>query len=186
MFVVIVKKIYNEHIYKDESRPIMLVLGIDPGTATTGYGLVEYRGGKEKLIKYGVILTSSSMEMPLRLCKINRELGMLLEESKPDAVAIEQLFYNKNSKTVITVAQSRGVAMMTAASAGVQVAEYTPLQVKQAVVGYGNAEKKQVQLMVQKILSMQQLPKPDDAADALAVAICHIHSYRIQALSKFT
>jgi crossover junction endodeoxyribonuclease RuvC len=98
--------------------------------------------------------------------------------------AIEQIFYNKNSKTVITVAQGRGVAMMTAANAGLPVSEYTPLQVKQAVVGYGNAEKKQVQLMIQKILSIPKMPKPDDAADALAVAICHIHSYRLKALQK--
>ncbi|MEN6349841.1 MAG: crossover junction endodeoxyribonuclease RuvC [Syntrophomonas sp.] len=157
----------------------MLVLGIDPGTATTGYGLVEYRGGKERLIEYGTVKTPSTMEMPLRLCKINREIDILLQKFKPDMVAIEQLFYFKNSKTVISVAQSRGVAMLTAAAAGFPIAEYTPLQVKQAVVGYGKAEKRQVQLMVQKILSMDELPRPDDAADALAIAICHIHSHKI-------
>ncbi len=162
----------------------MLVLGIDPGTAITGYGLVEWREGKERLVKSGVIITSSCMEMPMRLCKINRDLDILIKEFKPDAMAIEQLFFHRNSKTVITVAQARGVAIMTAACLGVQVAEYTPLQVKQAVVGYGNAEKRQVQLMVQRILSMSQLPKPDDAADALAVAICHIHSYRMVDLHR--
>lgn len=160
----------------------MLVLGIDPGTATTGYGLVEYKAGKEILVDYGTIRTPSTMEMPLRLCAINKGLNQLLQEFRPDVVVIEQLFFQKNSKTVMTVAQSRGVAVMTAASAGYSVAEYTPLQVKQAVVGYGKAEKKQVQLMVQKILAMQKLPKPDDAADALAIAICHIHSYKINAL----
>lgn len=162
----------------------MLVLGIDPGTATTGYGVVDYRSGKEKLITYGTINTPAGMKMHLRLCIINQEIDRLIAEYKPDAVAVEEIFYHKNSKTVITVAQSRGVALMTAASAGVEVAEYTPLQVKQSVVGYGNAEKKQVQIMVQKILSMQQMPRPDDAADALAIAICHIHSYRLGALHK--
>jgi len=162
----------------------MVVMGIDPGTAITGYGVVEYRGGREKLIKYGTITTPAKMEMADRLVRINRQLTALIEEIKPDAVAIEQLFYHKNSKTVITVAQGRGVAVMTAALAGLEVAEYTPLQVKQSVVGYGNAEKKQVQLMVQKILSMSELPRPDDAADALAIAICHIHSYRLRAYYK--
>ncbi|MDD3890213.1 MAG: crossover junction endodeoxyribonuclease RuvC [Syntrophomonadaceae bacterium] len=162
----------------------MLVLGIDPGTAITGYGLVDHKSGKEKLITYGTITTPAGMKMHLRLCIINQEIDRLIAEYKPDAVAVEEIFYQKNAKTVITVAQSRGVVLMTAASAGVEVAEYTPLQVKQAVVGYGNAEKKQVQIMVQKILSMQQIPRPDDAADALAIAICHIHSYRLGALYK--
>jgi crossover junction endodeoxyribonuclease RuvC len=160
----------------------MLALGIDPGTATTGYGLVKDDGGKEVLVAYGTIRTPAGMDMPLRLCKINQELSLLIQKYKPDAVGIEELFYQKNSKTVITVAQGRGVAMMTAASAGLPVAEYTPLQVKQAVVGYGNADKRQVQLMVKHILAMDTLPRPDDAADALAVAICHLHSYRISRL----
>ncbi len=162
----------------------MLVLGIDPGIATTGYGLVEYSKGRERLVDYGVISTPSSREMSLRLVKINNDLTTIINEYNPEMAAIEQIFYNKNSKTVITVAQGRGVAMMTAANAGLPVSEYTPLQVKQAVVGYGNAEKKQVQLMIQKILSIPKMPKPDDAADALAVAICHIHSYRLKALQK--
>lgn len=162
----------------------MLVLGIDPGTARTGYGLVQYLDGKIRLIKYGLITTSSSMNTAARLCKINEELQLLIEENHPDSLAIEQLFYNKNSKTIITVAQSRGVAIMTAAKANIEVAEYTPLQVKQAVVGFGNAEKKQVQEMVKRILSMDQLPKPDDAADALAIAICHLHSYKMAKLEK--
>ncbi len=157
----------------------MKVLGIDPGTATTGYGLIRSEAGRVKAITYGTIVTPAQLEMPLRLYQIYRELQALLMEYKPDAVAVEEIFYNRNSKTVITVAQSRGVILMTAAAAGIPVAEYTPLQVKQAVVGYGAAEKKQVQLMVQKILGLQQLPRPDDAADALAVAICHLHSYRL-------
>ncbi|MGI6413792.1 MAG: crossover junction endodeoxyribonuclease RuvC [Syntrophomonadaceae bacterium] len=157
----------------------MLVLGIDPGTARMGYGLVQYLDGKIKLINYGLITTSSSMTVAERLCKINEQLQLLIEDNRPDAVAVEQLFYNKNAKTIITVAESRGVAIMTAARAKIQVAEYTPLQVKQAVVGFGNADKKQVQEMVKRILSMDQLPKPDDAADAIAIAICHLHSYKI-------
>lgn len=160
----------------------MLVLGIDPGTATTGYGLVEYRGGKARMVHYGTILTPAKMEMPLRLCKINQGINLLLQEYRPEAVAVEQIFYHKNAKTVITVAQSRGVILMTAASAGLPIAEYTPLQVKQAVVGYGNADKRQVQLMVQKMLSLEQPPQPDDAADALAIAICHAHSFRLDRL----
>ncbi|MDD4801387.1 MAG: crossover junction endodeoxyribonuclease RuvC [Syntrophomonas sp.] len=162
----------------------MLVLGIDPGTATTGYGLVKYEGGKETLLRYGVIKTSPSQEMPQRLVKINREYTDLLEEFNPDAVAIEQLFHHKNAKTVISVAQSRGVLLMTAAVKGIQIAEYTPLQVKQAVTGYGNAEKKQIQIMVQKILALDKLPQPDDAADALAIAICYLHSCRMANLNK--
>lgn len=162
----------------------MIVLGIDPGTATTGYGAVEYRGGRERLITYGTITTPAGIAMPERLVMINHRLTELLEEVKPNAVAVEQLFYQKNSKTVITVAQGRGVAVMTAARAGIEVSEYTPLQVKQSVVGYGQADKKQVQIMVQKILSMPSIPRPDDAADALAVAICHIHSHRLGAIYK--
>ncbi|NLG33226.1 MAG: crossover junction endodeoxyribonuclease RuvC [Syntrophomonadaceae bacterium] len=157
----------------------MLVLGIDPGTARMGYGLVQYLDGKIKLINYGLITTSSSMTVAERLLKINDQLQLLIEDNRPDAVAVEQLFYNKNAKTIITVAESRGVAIMTAARAKIEVAEYTPLQVKQAVVGFGNADKRQVQEMVKRILSMDQLPKPDDAADAIAIAICHLHSYKI-------
>lgn len=162
----------------------MLVLGVDPGTATTGYGVVEYLHGKEKLISYGTIRTTADLPMELRLLKIHREFNHLLDEYQPDAVAIEELFHHKNAKTVITVAQSRGVLLMTAAARGLELAEYTPLQVKQAVSGYGNADKKQVQIMVQKILHMEQVARPDDAADALAIAICHIHSYRLGRLNK--
>jgi crossover junction endodeoxyribonuclease RuvC len=157
----------------------MLVLGLDPGTATTGYGLVEYVRGREKMIAYGTIKTSAGMAMELRLLKIFGDLNQILDTYQPDAVAIEQLFHHKNAKTVITVAQSRGVLLVAVAQRGLELAEYTPLQVKQAVCGYGNAEKKQVQLMVQNILKMEEMPKPDDAADALAIAICHLHSWRM-------
>ncbi|NLN86519.1 MAG: crossover junction endodeoxyribonuclease RuvC [Syntrophomonadaceae bacterium] len=156
----------------------MLVMGIDPGTATTGFGLVRGDYGKETLIDYGVIRTSATISMPRRLAQINREYSQLLLEYRPDAVAIEQIFHHKNAKTVITVAQSRGVLLMATASREIEVAEYTPLQVKQAVTGYGHADKKQVQVMIQKILKLEDFPRPDDAADALAIALCHLHSYR--------
>ncbi len=160
----------------------MLVMGIDPGTATTGFGIVEGQGARAKMIDYGTILTPATMPMPERLVAINREMTNLIERYNPAAVAIEQLFFHKNSKTALSVAQSRGVLVMTAARAGITTAEYTPLQVKQAVVGYGSASKKQVQLLVQAILNLPTLPRPDDAADALAIAICHLHSYRMNAL----
>lgn len=162
----------------------MLVLGIDPGTATTGYGLVKYEAGRYIMIDYGTISTKASMEMASRLCEINKELNDLLTRYSPDVVAVEQLYYQKNSKTVITVAQGRGVILMTAANQGIEVAEYTPLQVKQSVVGYGRADKNQVQFMVQKILKLNKPPKPDDAADALAVAICHINSHKLRSVYK--
>lgn len=157
----------------------MRVLGLDPGTARTGYGAVEYRSGRLKVLDYGLITTTPDMDMPERLRVINRELAGLISAIQPDAVAVEQLYYFKNAKTVITVAQSRGVILLTSAQAGVMIAEYTPLQVKQAVVGYGNADKKQVQFMVQKLLSLKEVPQPDDAADALAAAICHLHFHRL-------
>ena len=129
---------------------------------------------------YGTIKTEAGIAMPLRLYRIKLQLEQLLQEYLPDKVAVEEIFYNRNSKTVISVAQSRGVILMTAAAAGLPVSEYTPLQVKQAVVGYGNAEKRQVQLMVQRILGMKEMPRPDDAADALAIAICCLHSNRLE------
>lgn len=162
----------------------MLVLGVDPGTATTGFGLVEAVNNNIKLIDYGIISTEATAAMPERLCQIGDRLNGIINTYKPDVAAIEQIYYFKNAKTVITVAQSRGVIMMTAARAGLEIAEYTPLQVKQSVVGYGKADKKQVQIMVQALLKMGKLPKPDDAADALAIAISHIHSCRMANIYK--
>ncbi|MBO8159933.1 crossover junction endodeoxyribonuclease RuvC [Thermosyntropha sp.] len=156
----------------------MRVLGIDPGTAITGYGLVDSHAGREALVSYGTITTPSDMEMALRLYRINKELSHIIDYFKPESVAVEQIFYHRNAKTAISVAQARGVVLCTVAASGLTVAEYTPLEVKQAVVGYGNAEKKQVQIMVKNILNLDHIPKPDDAADALAVAICHVHSAR--------
>lgn len=162
----------------------MLVLGIDPGTATTGYGLVSAEGSRKELVAYGVLETPSQMILPDRLYKIGRDLDSIIEQYQPDAFAIEQIFFHRNTTTVIPVAQSRGVLIYTAVHAGLPVAEYTPLQVKQAITGYGQADKKQVQAMVKQILNLSKIPRPDDAADALAIAVCHIHSHRINKLMR--
>ena len=154
----------------------MLIIGIDPGYAILGYGVISYEGNKFDVIEYGTVTTSSNMELPDRLKKIYNELYDLFEKYKPNAVAIEELFFNKNVTTALMVAHARGVAVVTAAKAGIEIFEYTPLQVKQGVVGYGRAEKKQVQLMVKTILNLKEIPRPDDAADALAVGIWHAHS----------
>jgi len=158
----------------------MIVLGIDPGTAITGYGLVAGLQGKEQMLAYGCIRTSPDFSMPERLLKLKQELEYLIDQYRPEVVAIEELFHYKNAKTVITVAQARGVVMCTAAQRLLNVVEYTPLQVKQSVVGYGQADKKQVQIMVARILGLDKIPRPDDAADALAVAICHLHAYKLK------
>jgi len=164
----------------------MIILGIDPGFAITGYGIVKYEGNKFSAIDYGAITTASTMELPKRLLHLHDSLEKLIGEYKPDAIAIEELFFNKNIKTALTVGHGRGVAVLTAAESGIEVFEYTPLQVKQSVVGYGRAEKGQVQQMVKVILNLPKIPKPDDVADALAIAICHGHSYRMSGLTKTT
>lgn len=153
----------------------MIVLGIDPGMAIVGYGVVEEKNRVLKPIDYGVITTPSTMEVPQRLITIYDAVQELITRFQPDEVAIEELFFNKNVKTAITVGHARGVAVLAAAKTGLNLYEYTPLQVKQSVVGYGRAEKSQVQQMVKALLSLEEIPRPDDAADALAVAICHIH-----------
>lgn len=154
----------------------MIILGIDPGTAITGYGVVEYTGNKFKLIEYGVIRSAKSEELAVRINKIFVGMNEIIDKYKPDQFAVEELFFNKNVKTALSVGHARGVIMLAAHLKGLKIYEYTPLQVKQAVVGYGRAEKKQVQFMVKAILNLSDVPKPDDAADALAVAICHGHS----------
>ncbi len=168
----------------------MLTLGIDPGTAIMGYGLVEGGAADSRgqtrtedlqLVEYGALRTPANAPMSERLPMLYTELMDLLNEHKPDSMAIEQLFFNKNVRTALSVGQARGVAILAGAHAGVNIAEYTPLQVKQAVVGYGRAEKEQVQSMVKILLHMDHIPQPDDAADALAVAICHIHSWAYMA-----
>lgn len=154
----------------------MLILGIDPGIAILGYGLVKYEAGRFSIIDYGAITTDAGINMSERLTIIYKGLVDIIERYRPDAFAIEELFFNKNIKTALTVGHARGVAILAGSESGVQVYEYTPLQVKQAVVGYGRADKNQIQQMVKIILNLKEIPKPDDVADALAVAICHGNS----------
>jgi crossover junction endodeoxyribonuclease RuvC len=157
----------------------MIIMGIDPGFAITGYGIVKYEGNKFSVIDYGAITTKATEIFSERLVTIYNRLEELIKSYSPQAVSVEELFFNKNIKTALSAAHGRGIALLTAAKCGVEVFEYTPLQVKQAVVGYGRAEKSQIQQMVKAILNLPQIPKPDDVADALAVAICHGHSYRL-------
>jgi crossover junction endodeoxyribonuclease RuvC len=154
----------------------MLVLGIDPGLATTGYGIIHSSGQNEyHCLDYGVITTAGGLPDADRLGILFSALTKLIQAHQPDSSAVEKLFFQKNVKTALAVGQARGVALLTLAQAGLPIAEYTPNEVKQTVCGYGNADKSQVQRMVQTLLTLSDLPKPDDAADALAVAICHIH-----------
>jgi len=157
----------------------MRTLGIDPGTATTGFGVVDEIDKKLCLVDYGCIKTSSNLDMPSRLNIISEQLTALIEKYKPENVAVEQLFFASNAKTAIKVGEARGVILLTASQAGLKVAEYTPLQVKMALTGYGKADKKQVQYMVKNLLKCKETPKPDDAADAIAIAVCHLNSRRI-------
>ncbi|HHU91971.1 MAG TPA: crossover junction endodeoxyribonuclease RuvC [Halanaerobiaceae bacterium] len=157
----------------------MLILGIDPGLAIVGYSLIEKKGNKYRVCDYGVIKTSAGETNSQRLLNIYQELTDLINTYQPEEMAVEELFFNKNAKTAIEVGQARGVILLAGAQAGIKVAEYTPLQVKQSVVGYGRATKDQVQQMVKALLNLSSLPKPDDAADALAVAICHGNSRTI-------
>ncbi|MDF2523423.1 MAG: crossover junction endodeoxyribonuclease RuvC [Clostridiales bacterium] len=160
----------------------MIIMGIDPGFAITGYGIVKYEGNKFSVIDYGAITTEASLQFSKRLLILSEGLEELIGKYKPDAISIEELFFNKNIKTALNVGHGRGVALLAGARAGVEVFEYTPLQVKQSVVGYGRAEKAQIQQMVKVILNLEKIPKPDDVADALAVAVCHGHSYRMGAI----
>ncbi len=154
----------------------MIVLGIDPGYAITGYGLVDYQANRFKCLAYGTIATKAGLAFELRLMRIADDLDELIRAWHPQAMAVEELFFSRNTTTAIGTAQARGVAVLSGARSSLPVFEYTPMQVKQAVVGYGKAQKQQVQQMVKILLNLQTLPKPDDAADALAVAICHAHS----------
>jgi crossover junction endodeoxyribonuclease RuvC len=154
----------------------MRILGIDPGIAIVGFGFVDKIGSKLTPVQYGSIQTEAHTAHGLRLKQVYESALQLIDKYKPDAVAIEKLFFNRNVTTALTVGEARGVLMLAAEQRGLQVTEYTPLQVKQAIVGYGKAEKKQVQEMVKMFLKLSVVPKPDDVADALAVAICHAHS----------
>lgn len=161
----------------------MVIMGIDPGFAIMGYGIIGYQGNHFEVMDFGVVETTADNPLSKRLLLLEEGLVGLLEQYKPEAVAVEDLYFNNNAKTALKVGQGRGVALLCAARAGVPVYEYTPLQVKQGVTGYGRADKKQVQQMVKVLLNLPKIPKPDDAADALAIAICHAHSYRD--LSRF-
>lgn len=161
----------------------MLVLGIDPGIAITGYGLIESHNRTDyECIDYGVITTKTGLSDADRLNVLYAALTDLIARYDPETSAVEKLFFQKNVKTAIAVGQARGVAMLALAQAHLPVHEYTPNEIKQTVSGYGNADKKQVQLMVQTLLHLDEVPKPDDAADALAVAICHIHHQSFNSL----
>lgn len=154
----------------------MVVLGIDPGYAIVGYGAIEQVRSQSRVLGYGAITTKAGVPLPDRLSEIYHDMLELLNRVKPDAAAIEELFFNTNVTTGIAVAQARGVIVLACAQSGVPVFQYTPLQVKMAVVGYGRAEKKQVMEMTRIMLGLEKIPRPDDAADALAVALCHAHT----------
>nr|WP_204617636.1 crossover junction endodeoxyribonuclease RuvC [Desulforadius tongensis] len=153
----------------------MLIMGVDPGTAITGYGLVYYCGNSFKLVECGAVRTKAGLPLYDRLHTLYSDLTELIKRHKPDQYAVEELFFNKNTRTAMAVGHARGVALLAGANAGLKVFEYTPLQVKQSVVGYGRADKKQVQYMIKTLLNLAVVPKPDDVADALAVAVCHAH-----------
>jgi len=154
----------------------VIILGIDPGFARLGYGVIDYSCGKYKVLEYGTITTPAHTELAERLKKINYDLNEVISKYKIEAASIEELFFNTNSKTAIHVAEARGVILYTLSAANIDIYEYTPLQVKQAVVGYGRADKIQVQKMVKTILKVDTLPKLDDITDSMAIAICHAHS----------
>ena len=156
----------------------MRILGIDPGFAITGYSIIDYQGNKFKLVDSGAVLTKAGESFPLRLTKIYDDLNMIIDEFKPDAISVEELFFNNNAKTAINVAQARGVVLIVGCKKNIPTFEYTPLQIKQAVAGYGRADQIQVQKMVKTILNVEKLPKLDDTTDSMAAAICHAHSAR--------
>jgi len=153
----------------------MKILGIDPGTATTGYGVVEVDGSRLKVGACGCILTPAKQDQAKRLAHIFDELDRIIKKEKPDVMAIEKLFFINNIKTAMTVGEARGVCLLSAEKNKTPIFEYTPLQVKQSLTGYGKAEKSQIQMMVKMILKLKEIPKPDDMADALAIAITHAH-----------
>jgi len=160
----------------------LLVLGIDPGTATTGYGLVEEDDGDFHLVKCGVVSTPAGMPLEKRLLLLYDELSRIVANYHPEEMAVEEVFFGKNVTTAIAVSHGRGIALLVAAQNGIPVFSYKPAEIKQSVAGYGNADKHQMQTMIKMLLSLEQVPKPDDAADAVAVAICHIQQNRYRSL----
>ena len=160
----------------------MRILGLDPGTATTGYGIIDVEDGDFILVTYGVIKTSPKMAMPNRLQVIQQELKALLDTYHPESAGIEELFFGRNVTTAITVGQARGVLLLTLANAEIPISEYSPPKIKDAVTGYGKADKQQMQMMVRNLLNLEETPRPDDAADGLAVAITHYQYQRFENL----
>jgi len=161
----------------------VIILGIDPGYATVGYGVIEYNGNSFRTIDYGAVTSPANLPFPRRLEMVYDGICELCEKFKPDAVSVEELFFNTNLKTGIAVSHGRGVILLAIQKCNIPFYEYTPLQVKQSVVGYGRAEKKQVMIMTKTLLGLEKIPKPDDAADALALAICHAHAAKSQLLN---
>lgn len=158
----------------------MRIIGIDPGTGILGFGVIEADGKKMQLVDAGVIRTPVKEDDAVRLQTIYDELSQIIADTKPEQMAVEKLFFAQNVTTAMTVAQARGVVLLTAMQAGLKIAEYTPQQIKQALTGYGKADKKQMQEMVRAILGLRDIPKPDDCADALAAALCHIQSIKVK------
>ena len=158
----------------------MRIIGIDPGYAIVGFGVIEYNKARFDVVDYGAVTTPAGMDFNSRLLEIYNDLCYILDKFKPEYMAIERLYFTSNQKTAIDVAQARGIVLLAARQRNICVFEYTPLQVKQSVTGYGKAVKKQVQEMTTRILKLNEIPKPDDTADALAIAICHAHSYNSQ------
>ncbi|CAN5521989.1 crossover junction endodeoxyribonuclease RuvC [soil metagenome] len=160
-----------------------VVIGVDPGTASTGYGVVGQTFEREfELLACGVIRTDSKQLMHLRLLELYQDFRKIIGEFNPDEIAVEKLFFGRNVTTAITVGQARGTILLAAAQSGLPIAEYTPAEVKQAITGYGNADKRQIQEMVQRLLNLTQLPHPDDAADGVAIALCHLQNTRFSIL----
>ncbi|MEM7346140.1 MAG: crossover junction endodeoxyribonuclease RuvC [Chloroflexota bacterium] len=160
----------------------MQIIGIDPGTAITGWGIIESDGTDLAMVAGGVVTTAAGTPLPDRLKIIYRELSEIIAEWQPEEAAVEELFFSKNAKTALAVGHGRGAALLALANGDVPIAEYKPLEIKQAITGHGGADKKQMQQMVKLLLNLEDIPRPDDAADALAVAICHAHSARLRRL----
>ena len=167
---------YTVRAERPKGKGHMRILGIDPGYAILGWGVLDLRGNRFSVVDYGAVTTDAGTEMPYRLQHLYTELSSIIEEYRTDAASIEELIFNNNAKTAIMVGQARGVAVLACVNGGLEVNEYTPLQIKQALVGYGRADKKQVQAMVKAILNLKEVPRPDDTADAVAAAICHGHA----------
>ncbi len=162
----------------------MRVLGIDPGTAITGYAVVDETGGRLSLVTIGVVDTPAKTPLPARLQRIYAGLQGVIAEYTPETAAVEELFFSRNTRTAMSVGEARGVVLLALADAGLPIVEYTPMQIKQAVTGYGSADKRQVQEMVRLLLALPDIPRPDDAADAAAVAICCLHRFKLDRLLK--